>query len=85
MQLVSYFHVKAPWQEKIKNLERSLSKVVHEFEGERVRWADDAEADKGNAEASTESLVLQLKAKERELEREKKRRQREQPQKQLRN
>ena len=57
----------AQQQEKVKNLERSLSKVVHEFEGERVRWSDDNVAQLSNAEASTETLVLQLKAKEREL------------------
>ncbi len=54
-------------QEKVKNLERSLSKVVHEFEGERVRWQGDSEKEQESAEASQETLALQLKAKEREL------------------
>ena len=54
-------------QDKVKNLERSLSKVVHEFEAERQRWAESATSDTANAEASKETLLLQLNAKEREL------------------
>jgi len=53
--------------EKIKNLERSLSKVVHEFEAERRRWESSVGAEASSQAKTIESLAQQNRAKDREL------------------
>eukprot|EP01052_Picozoa_sp_SAG31_P056874 SAG31_NODE_16527_length_705_cov_1.531353_1_plen_118_part_10 len=54
-------------QEKIKNLERSLSRVVHEFEAERVRQSQLSREQETQQQAKNQALEQQLKAKDREL------------------
>jgi hypothetical protein len=54
-------------QDKVKNLERSLSKVVHDFEAERKCWEDAAGGQAASAVREAASLRTQLRARQREL------------------